>query len=144
LTKRRSRMPSDEAVSSRENLTVRNRVNMVAGIAVQVILLGIWFLNDPLEFQGPLPPGESATRAEAVIMALIMGLIGILSMAFFWYPTVPGGAGRIVCFHPASTLALQKAAISEVNTTARHVRLRVDGRWIRCWGLETSLWTQLT
>ena len=137
-------MPSDEAVSSRENLTVRNRVNMVAGIVVQVILLGIWFLNDPLEFQGPLPPGESATRGEAVIMALIMGLIGIFSMAFFWYPRVQVEADRIVVYNPASTVASQKAAISEVDTTARHVRLRVDGRWIRCWGLETSLWMQLT
>lgn len=125
-------------------MIVRNRVNMAAGLAIQVILLGIWILNDPLEYRGPLPPGDSASWAESVIMALVMGGLGVAAMGVFWYPHVRIENESVMLYNPFSTVTLHKSAIAEIDTRTRHVRIRAADRWFRCWGLETSLWMQLT
>ncbi|MER7243184.1 hypothetical protein [Kribbella sp. NPDC000426] len=137
-------MTTDGKSGTQDRLIVRNRVNMVAGLVIQAILLGIWILNDPLELWSSVPPSESATWAESVVMVLLMALVGIASMALFWYPHVQVEPARIVVYNPISTVIVPREAISEVDTTARHVRIRANGRMLRCWGLETSLWMQLT
>jgi hypothetical protein len=116
----------------------RHRTNWVAAPGIQLILAGLWILNDPLQLRGPLPPVEALTSAQAVIVPLAMGLVGVGAMAFGWYPRVEVTDEAVLIRNPLRDVHI-RGRIDDVDLSARHVRLQAGGKWYRCWGAETSL-----
>lgn len=122
--------------------TFRHRTNRLAAPIVQVVLVGLWILGDPLALRGGLPADDALTTLQAVLITAAFGLAGVLAMAFGWYARVEVSLDTVVIRNPLHTIYLH-GGIQQVDTDARHVRIKADDHWYRCWGAETSLGMQL-
>ena len=118
---------------------IRNSANPLAGLAIPVIALAIWFLNDPLELQGPIPPEERGTPLDAALFTWGLGLVSVFALTMFWYPRVEVGWESVTIRNPLRTIEIPRAAIVRVDDAGRYVRIVTRTRSYRCAGLETSV-----
>jgi hypothetical protein len=122
--------------------TFRHKTNRIAALALQVLMAGLWILNDPLLLRGPLPRAEALPTPAAVAVPAIMGVVGVVVMAYAWYSRVDVTDDEVVIRNPLKDIRIH-GGVDDVDLNSRHVRIRVAGKWYRCWGAETSLAMQL-
>lgn len=77
-----------------------------------------------------------------MLITAAFGLSGGLAMAFGWYARVEVSVGTVAIRNPLHTVHLH-GGIQQVDTDARHVRIKAADHWYRCWGAETSVGMQL-
>jgi hypothetical protein len=127
---------------------MRNRVNHWSGLVIQIMLVGLMLLSDPLrlttEHDQSLPPEDRLMSPFWVLMIVLLAVVSLFALAAFWYPSLEVTESTVTARNPLQTITVGRDTVAGVRTAGlRHPVLVSGTREVSLRCIEQSLGMRL-
>ena len=143
-----SRPESEPDLPSPTPIVVRNRANYWSGLVIQIMLVGLLLLSDPLrlttEHDQSLPPEDRLMSPFWVLMIVALAVVSLFALAAYWYPRLEVTESTVTARNPLQTITVGRETVAGVRTAGlRHPVLMTRTREVSLRCIEQSLGMRL-
>lgn len=127
---------------------VRNRAIHWSGLIIQVMLVGLLLLTDPLRLttahDQSLPPEDRLMSPFWVFTIVILAVVSLFALAAYWYPRLEVTESTVTARNPLKTITVERETVAGVRTAGlRHPVLMTRSREVSLRCIEQSLGMRL-